>query len=150
MKEVVFDRKKDKMIINTGIKTFDRQTNCIMAGNVLSNTQKSSYIRGYKNVKCDIKVVEGQLMNADIKFFQDRSDKIPYTLLPFLMDKSRTKSYILYKFFYHSRKVGKRILCWIVTDEDHKYITHCVIPVCGYKKSHDAANEIMRYICSDR
>lgn len=57
-----------KQIINSGFKTFDKQTNCITTGNALCSTQHSGYIRPYCEVECDgFSFKEGELMEYDLK-----------------------------------------------------------------------------------
>jgi len=42
----------DRMLMQTGHATFDRQTNVISTGNIIANTQNAFYVRGELCVKC--------------------------------------------------------------------------------------------------
>ena len=70
MKEHVWNKTGMKQIINSDYKLFNKQTNYISIGNVISNTQYSSYIRPYKEIKNGNYIgKEGDFLKFDIKNF---------------------------------------------------------------------------------
>lgn len=119
MKKAVYTKNGMKQIIDSGFKLFDKQTNCISYGNVIANTQYSSYIRPWKRVECNGHTFrEGHLLNTDIQHF----GPLPRRIRDLLYDPEREKSVILYEFFVHKEYV-KDIIGWVVTtgyEDDYK------------------------------
>lgn len=144
MEKAIFNKRGTRQIINSGWKEFDKQTNCISTGNVISNTQYSSFVRPWKDTKCNgHDFPEGQLMNFDLQFFSG----IPQSIDEYLRDEKREDSVILYKFSTY--KDGRNNpFCWVLTDRNYKLIKYRVIVGYGENstKRFSAANEVMKYI----
>lgn len=143
--------KKGNMIINTGYKLFDNQTNLITTGNVISNTQYSSYIRPYKEVingghigKC------GDFMKYDMQYFK----QIPNAIKKYLLNEEREDSCILYEIFVNKQddrgNYYRDIIGYILTDKNHKYIMSDVLlyPYCRIEKRYNVIDECKKYICA--
>ena len=104
MKKAEFNKRGTKMLVDTGWKEFDRQTNCITAGNAVCNTQMSTYIRPFSETECNGLVFRpGELMAFDLKPYVKYG--IPEAVLSLLEFKGRRDSLILYMFFT-TRKDG--------------------------------------------
>ena len=74
LKQHVYDRHGD-MVVDTGHKTFDGQTNCIATGNIVSNTQTARYIRPksatltYTTNRGTVTRGPGELREWDLSYF---------------------------------------------------------------------------------
>ena len=137
--------KKGNMIIETGFKRFDKETNCICRGNIISNTMYGSYIRPYSEVKNGSYIGEvGDFLKYDMKNFK----KIPNNIKRILEDKERKESYCLYELFTHPN--GRReVFGYILCDKNSKLITSSIICSHGqnYMKRFDALNYVIDMIC---
>lgn len=121
--------KKGDMIVETGFKEFDKQTNLITTGNVISNTQNSLYIRAKKEIECNgEKFKEGYLMEWDLSCFGN----IPYYIKNFIVEIGG--NCYLYHFFTH-RKNKKIGLCWIVLNKENNKILMSK-PCFAHKQNH--------------
>jgi len=148
MKQKVWD-KKGNQVVNTRWKEFDRQTNYIGSGNVIANTQVSSYIRPWVETECNGCVnPEGRLMKFDLQQFD--GFRIPKNLLDVIENKNRKDSVILYMFFTMR---NKRVVPfgWVLSDKDHSTIGWQVVRCAGesYVKRWSALNEAIQYIQKD-
>ena len=147
MKEKIWSKDGMKQIINSGWKEFDKQTNTIFTGNVMANTQYSSFIRPYKKVECNGNIHrEGHLMNFDLQPF--RRWNIPNAIMSILKDKNREKSVILYMFFTTNKYKRVEPFAFVITDEKYKLIHYCVIVRYGQNasKRYNAVQEALDYI----
>lgn len=133
-------------IIESGFKKFDSQTNCISAGNVIANTQYSSYIRPYKEIlNCGYTGKEGDLTKFDMQHFS----RIPDGIREVLIDKNREQSVILYEFCVYYDKV-REVIGYILTDSDSKLVKSYALSSHGFscQKRIDAIRECMCYVCN--
>ena len=147
MKKCKWSKNGSKMLIDSGWKEFDRQTNVIATGNVYATTQFSSFIRPWKETECNgFTNPEGHLMDFDMKPF--RTFRIPRMIEDILVDKERERSVILYMFFTRNKEGRTEPFCWVVTDYGHKLIKYQIV-VYGnqnHMKRQQAAHEAMSYI----
>ena len=91
-----------KMIIDSGFKEFDRQTNCISRGNAICNTQYSNCIRPYTEIECNGHTFpEGHLFNYDLQYFNISSAIRD-------MIKKMGKMVCLYEFFIYKHFCERR------------------------------------------
>lgn len=141
MKKAVFSKNGMKMLINTGFKTFDKQTNLITTGNVYASTQFSSYIRPWSKTECNgMDFPCGELLKYDLKPFSPYT--IPIPIMRELYDETRTESLILYMFFIHRQ--GIKPLGWVLTDKNHK-MKSWFVDYWTWKRE-AAMKEIIKYI----
>lgn len=123
-----WSKNGNKMIINSGYKKFDKQTNYISSGNVLGNTIYSNYIRNYNKTDCNGNIFEkGHLFNYDLKFFNISSEYKEYIRALDL------ESIILYEIFIYNNH-QKEILGWILEDASIKKVIDVSINY-EYKKN---------------
>lgn len=96
-----------KMLIDSGFKEFDKQTNLITSGNCISDTQYSNYIRPYNETECNgNKFNEGHLFNYDLQAFSINNYMKEYI-------KSLNEQICLYEFrIYRNHK--KDIIGWLI------------------------------------
>lgn len=156
MKKAKFNKSGMKQLVDTGWRTFDRQTNCISTGNVVANTQLSLYIRPYRETECNGHTFQpGELLRADLKAFEYRP---PDDIMVILFDKDRKDSVILYM-FSTSELVGNIVgrsmrvpFLWVVTDHEHRLIRCHHVRRCGVQmhKRYNAADEILKYITEEK
>lgn len=145
MKKAVYNNTGSRQIVNTGFKTFDKQTNCISTGNVYANTQISSFIRPWSETECNgFTSPCGKLMNFDLRQFS--SFRMPYYIREKIEDTERTESVILYLFFIR-RDHKIQPLCWVLTDKNKHLITESVFN--WTQKRENAMFEIIKYITND-
>lgn len=147
MEKPIFNKSGMKQIINSGWKTFDKQTNLICEGNLIANTQYSDTIRPYKETECDVLTFEeGELMKFDLKPFYKYP--VPHIIKDILEDENRTEEVYLYMFFVRDRRGIKEPFCFAVTTMNHKLIEHMIIAQYGtnYQKRLGAAKCALKYI----
>lgn len=109
----------NKMHIDTGHKAFDRQTNLITTGNVISNTQLSSYIHPYNEAKNPVgeKVSKGAMQDWDLQWFKN----IPSHVEDAIRKSAKTKSVILYEFHHYNGR-QKVVDGYVLTTPERKLI----------------------------
>lgn len=135
------------MLIDSGWKEFDRQTNVIATGNVYANTQYSSFIRPWKETECNgFTDPEGHLIKYDLKPFQNYW--IPKDIEEYLTNRNRQDSVILYMFFVRDKEGCVEPFSFVVTDYHHRLIMYRVQSYRGqrYMKQLNATKEAIRYI----
>jgi len=139
MKKIVW-RTGNRMLIDTGCKTFDRQCDGLMTGNVSGKTQSSSYIRARTETKCNsTEFPLGQLRDFDLKQFND----IPEHLLDKIKEATEKESAILYE-IRHWNGRQKIVHGWILTrgdDRDHALIWTQINP---WLRRWEASSTILR------
>ena len=136
----------NKMHFDSAFTTFNKQTNLITTGNAYCNTQLSSYVRPYNEVKNGSYTGKrGEFLDFDLRPFRF----VPEKISKILRDKGRKESYILYEFFIY-RNDKREIIGYVLTDKNYRYITSSVN--CGYGQSYykreSALRECMEYICA--
>ena len=129
----------NKMLIKTGHKTFDRQTDVITHGNVFANTMIGLHIRPYCEVYNAVGKVRppGHLQDYDLTTF--RRLGTPSRIIKYVKDQAVTDPLWLYVFFHHN---GSNMVIhgYVVTDKKHNllktfvtgptYKSYCVINEC--------------------
>jgi hypothetical protein len=131
----------NKMLMESGHKTFDRQTNLITRGNVYSNTQISSYIRPYNQTEWNGKTVQkGELQNYDLKFF----GKLPFEVEEAVRAYAKDKSIILYMFFHRNSDKEKIVHGYVITDTQYRLIDFFVTGPTY--KSYNVIKECSQYV----
>ena len=151
MKKAVYNKYGTRQIIDSGWKEFDRQTNFLATGNVIANTQISSFIRPWCETECNgFTRREGELMKYDLNQFGKWH--IPADLLVTIKDKNRKESVILYLFYTMTKDRYVKPFGWVLTTKDHRYINSRVIREWGesYVKRSAALSEAIRYITIDK
>jgi hypothetical protein len=140
MKNKLWSVDGNKMLVDTPHKTFNKQTNCIATGNVISNTQVSRYIRAFSDVRTmGPPVVPGYLQKWDLAGFPG----LPRFVREAIESCAVDESVILYKFRHFS---GNREIVngWVVTDVEYDLI-YCFVTGPTHK-SWDIVNECLGYI----
>lgn len=142
MKKAIFNKSGMKMIIDSGYKTFDKETNLITTGNVWANTQQSGYIRPYDEVINGGYVGKpGDFLKYDLQFFKQVHPKI----LAILNDRSRVKSMILYQFSANGKVIGH-----ILADYDDNFIRMDIATWSrvNFNKAYACLNCCKEYVCN--
>ena len=153
MKKAEFNKRGTRQLVDTGWKTFDRQTNCISAGNVIANTQISTYVRPYRETECNgLTFKPGELMTLDLKPYVKY--RIPEAILDLLEFKVRKDSLILYMFFTTPKgRIEPEPFLWVLTTKEPHPRLKISRVVCHlgqrYMKRYDAADEILKYITEE-
>ena len=145
MKELEWDNP-NKMHMESGFKTFDKQTNLITVGAAFCNTQCSMYIRPWNAVKNYSHIGKpGDFTKYDMQFFED----VPGRIREIIFDKNRTEAVILYEFFVWKNRC-KEIIGHVLTGKNHNLIAEYVHCGCGenYSKRVAAIDECKKYICA--
>lgn len=105
-------KRLDFNTLNTGHKTFDKQTDCLSVGNVFSQTQVSGFIRGFNNVDCNgFDWKQGELQASDLKYKKD----YPKQVIDFIKKEAIDKDVIIYKYRHFNGKT-EIIHGYIITD----------------------------------
>lgn len=138
LQPTIYNSKGD-IVITTGHKTFDRQTNLITAGNVVANTMVGGHIRAYDNVTMGAK--RGDLQKYDLNKFI-KMDGF-HMLRRYFQNLASEQEFYIYAFF-HKRNDEIIYHGFIITDEDYVYkTTLCVGPTY---KSYDILDEVQKYV----
>ena len=125
----------NKMKFESGFKTFDKQTNYISKGAVISNTQYSSYIRGN-----EFKFYDLELFHNLPNFIRDILNQINYQTILYEF------SHISYHEDYYTGKSKHKIIDgYVLTTTDGHLISKWVLGKTI--KSELAVNEAVKYIC---
>lgn len=129
------------MVFNSLHKTFNSQVRCISAGNVLSDTQISSFFRGKNDISCNGETFSfGYLQQWDLT--KGFLENFPGFVKRYIRDNFENEGGIAYNFFYCKR--GKRYnIGWAITSKDHKLIE---VWYTRSKKAQSALNECISYI----
>ena len=126
---------RNKMKFESGFATFDKQTNYIGKGAVISNTQYSNYIRGNEFKAYDLKLFRN-LPN----FIRSIVNQINYQTILYEF------SHISYHEDYYTGKSKHRIIDgYVLTTTDGHLISKWVLGKTI--KSELAVNEAVKYIC---
>jgi hypothetical protein len=112
--------------IHTDHKTFNDAANrsFIGRGNVISDVQYSSYIRGASTTSCNGRQYPaGDLQDTDLKPFDN---KLSWIQRKRIAKHLELKDGILYVFFHYKAR-QKTTHCWILTDTQNAFIEGGVI-----------------------
>lgn len=137
---------KGNMIVASGWRLFDEQTNYIGTGNVWATTQYSSFIRPYSDVVNGGYIASpGDFLKFDMKAFKE----IPSHIKDILLDKSRTETVCLYEFFVRKSE-KKEPFAYLLTDYNGKWMAEKIICSRGqsWAKRFSALSECKKYICA--
>lgn len=114
MKKAIFNKLGTKQLVNTGYKTFDKQTNYIGTGNVIANTMLGFYVRPLTEK------LEG--VKFDLQHFNNANLTIPSSIKEHLLyNTNRTQSEILYCIFTRDEHGFKDVIGWILTTGHPEY-----------------------------
>lgn len=133
----------NKMLVQTGNKTFDRQCDVVSHGNVVSRCQMSSYIRP---TRCAFPSGEpakdGQMRDFDLKHFKGLPHGVQYVVRLHADNGVET---ILYE-FRHWRGEHKVVHGYVLTEAK----TNAVLSVMPsrYPKSSDVLTHVIPYIAN--
>lgn len=105
----------NRMLIETGHATFDRQTNVIGTGNIIANTQSAFFVRGELCVKCwGPKVYQpGELRDYDLGNWPKMPSSVRIAIVR--MTRGQQDSIWVSEFFHYN---GRRRIThgYIITD----------------------------------
>jgi len=130
---------RNRMKIETGCKTFDRQCTCITTGNQIGNCVISSYIRPSTELECNGFISpKGHLQNFDFSGFKDLPNEVEKWI------REYDKKCILYKFRHFSN--GHSIVDgWIITDPNHNFLK---MFYGNSRKAVSIMNVVKEYVCN--
>lgn len=143
MKEAKYNKTGTRQIIDTGFKKFDKATNLIITGNVITNTQYGCFIRPYNMVLWNgNKFHKGHLMECDLERFK----RVSRHIMEIIKDIERESSIILYEFF-----VGDDVIGHVLCNSTHHYISHdvCYTYGCQFFKRSLCIRKLIEYITYD-
>lgn len=110
-------------------------------GNVMSNTQSSTYVRSYDQTHCNgFDFEPGRLREFDLGFF---GRDVPSSVLTMARSLTKTADVIVYRFFHWQRRV--RITHgWLITNRDHETLWRLVTgPTWKSAAALDAAEAVI-------
>lgn len=106
-------RTPNRMLIDTGHKTYDLNCQTASTGNVVSNNQLSFYLRPYNETECNgYNFDAGKLLDYDLNHFTDLPNWIKENILETI---NPNKMYCLYE-FRHWNKSKKYIHGYVLTE----------------------------------
>lgn len=135
-------------LIQSEHKTFNKQVNSLKGywgrGNVVSDTQYSSYVRGFHTTTCNGHSFEkGELMTRDL-------EKFNHLLKQFGRQRvakhlTHMPEGILYVFFHNGRN-GRFVHGWMLTDSTHQFVEDQVMS--GRNQGWSVLKEMRKAICT--
>jgi len=107
----------NRMLFESGHKTFDRRADLISTGNVWGSVQTSGYVRPYSETKCNgFTSAPGHLRDFDLKGFVN----MPAHVYKYVRSVTQDNSVILYKFFHYANG-QQTVHGWVVTGISPEY-----------------------------
>lgn len=147
MKQIEFVNP-NKMEINTGHKTFDRQCDCLFYGNVIGNTQYGNYIRPYEETD-ENRFPPGELQRSDCRQFVEAFAAPKNVIASAKQLSNEFGGCILYAIFhtYKRERIVHGFICSKTHEFDYEYVwtTYCR----NDTKSMLLLKEVARYITND-
>lgn len=132
----------NKMKFESEHKTFNRQTNCISTGNIISNTILGLFVRNWNNTECNGKTdyEAGHLYKFDTKNLD-----LPSYVESYLrkLAKNTDLSFIVYQVRHYNAN-NKIIHGWIITDNNFRHIRNFYTN--NSYKSDSIMSEVMQYV----
>lgn len=117
-------RTPNRMQIETGCKTFDKQCDLLTTGNVWGRVQFSTYVRPYTETECNgIVNAEGHLQDFDLESM--RKVGMPEYIIQEVKAAAVTLSVIVYQIRHWVYKNGKKekvVHGYVMTDASHKHL----------------------------
>lgn len=144
MKKAVFSADGMRQIVETGYRKFDRQSNLISRGCVISSTQTSTSIRPYR---CMGDINKGVAMDFDLKPFRKY---LPEWMLNKLTSPARRGRVMLYMF--HTMEHGLvDPIGFIVTRMNGEFLYEYVVKPDSRSTPKRVAviMEMHKYVCID-
>jgi hypothetical protein len=142
MKKTIW-QTPNKMGFVSGHKTFDKQTNLITTGNVISNTQLSFYIRAYNTSRNPVgtPVEKGAMQEFDLRNFKN----LPGYVSDAVRSLAKARDIILYEFHHYSgsRKIVDGYVLTTGANTGHKLLR---VFYTGSGLSRKAVDEAIKYI----
>jgi hypothetical protein len=115
-------KKNGNMLVKTNYELFNKQTNYLGVGNVVANTQMSSFIRASYEVSYDYPNIPdakiGQFQDFDLKPFIELNEWNKVSIKEFA---DENKGAILYWFFYYASKKRTTIGYLLTNKERDNY-----------------------------
>lgn len=141
-------KNPNKMVIDTGLKSFDRQCRCVSYGNVISNTQVSLYVRSARVTECNGRQYpEGALMKYDLGKFVGMPPYLRHRVETLLAgDRPHV---IVYKFFYWNSRSEATVVGWVVTEGHELNYRHLLTAGACTGKAQAALEEIRKYVTNE-
>ena len=145
-----WDKGKDKMIINTGHKAFDEQTNLIAEGNIVASTVWGKYVRSWGDVKSHYRGTDpepGYLQQFDLEWFYPILSPDERRVLREMVAGIELK--VCVYVFFHYRN-GTQIIVHgfsITNAEDHKLLK--VVTLGPTRKSIDVMVGATPYVSNE-
>jgi hypothetical protein len=140
----------DKMLLESGHKTFNRQTNLITYGNVIANTMYGRFIRPFTETECNGYTREpGHLQKFDLDWYTliGRQPAVPKTVYKMVRELAQQNQIILYQFHHWTTRRGrsfKIVHGYVITSPDKKLLWYW--PCGPTYKSEQVLLEAIKYI----
>lgn len=144
MKEIEW-RTPNRMLMESGHKTFDKQTDIISTGNIIAKTQLGFYVRAYTETECNGFTQElGKLQEADLDRW--RRATTPSIVMETVRRLAKERDIILYRFFHYGKYGTMIVHGYIITTATRPYERlwrWCCGPTY---KSKWVLSEVLKYI----
>lgn len=150
MKKHIWKRGGNRVVIDTGNKTFDRQCDGFHTGNVIGTVQLSSYIRPKNETECNgYQFAIGHLRTTDINSFRF----LPHFVRNKVEELTETQSAILYEirhFISDGRGGHKKIIHGYILTRGyaHNYKFLYQFHIANNYKSNNILEIAKEYICN--
>lgn len=115
------------MLMESGVKIFDKQCDLVGTGCIFSDVQTSYYIRA-------------ENADADLKVFRRAPCHIHRIARTYANEYSKI---ILYQFHHHDNKGNKIIDCYVISDGNYQFLTASVI---NRRSGHKIMAAVLPYI----
>ena len=156
MKKIKWENP-DKMLFESGHKTFDSQTNIITTGNIIANTLIGKHVRAHTDVVVGMSQPDrppGWLQDFDLHFWRGNT-KMPGVVMKKIKELARESSVWVYELRHWGRRKErwsgwqdvKVVHGYIITDSEDKALATCVTGPTY--KSHFVVSAALPYLAED-
>lgn len=138
-------RSPNRMLFESGYRTFDRAVDYVSDGNVISNVQLSTFVRKVSDLNGWPQGIKpGECRAHDLGHFRYRPGGIPDRIREYV-DARPEKEFWLYCWHLPNRgsRTGESV-AWLLTNKAH---TKSLVSVCGpQRKAYLALEEAKKYV----
>ncbi len=139
-------KNPNRMLVETGHKTFDRQTNIVSTGNIIANTQSAFYVRGEMCVKTWSRTdyEPGYLRNYDLGNWPTMPTSVRQSVIR--LTAGRKDSIWVSELFHYN---GDRCIVhgYIITTPDH-HLLDMFVTGPTYKSA-DVLEGVLPYVTEE-
>lgn len=138
-------RNPNRMLFESGYRTFDREVDYISDGNVISNVQLSTFVRKVSDLNDYPQGIKpGDCRRHDLDRFRHRPGGIPPVIREYVKARPEEEFWLYCWHFPGVRSEYGASVAWLLTD---KAMTKSLVRACGrQRKAHLVLREAEKYV----